>query len=311
MSLAEQPKVSVCTLTYNHALYIAECIEGVIAQQTDFPIRHIIADDCSNDGAQDIIRDYAARYPHIVPVFQKKCSYGPENVRAMFDLARTEYVALCDGDDYFSDPAKLQTQVDLLDANRDAGLCFHTVRVVYEYAQEQERIYPPEEILPRGIRPFYYLVDLLRNNFIQTNSVMYRWRFRNGLPDWFRTNITPGDRFWHLLHAEEGKIAFINKVMSVYRRHEKSVFHLSEVDALKHRARFAIREIDVWDVINKHFNGKYESIIVDMVNHIFADCVLYDAQQEEKGVIEEPMLHKLANKYPDFTRKFLAVLRIE
>jgi len=303
------PRLSVLTLAYNHASYIAECMEGVIAQQTDFPIQHIIADDASDDGTQDIILDYAARYPHIVPVFQKTRSRGPENVRALFNAARTEYVALCDGDDYFTDPAKLQTQVDLLDAHKDYALCFHVVRVVHEDGSRPERLYPPEEILPCGVRSFYYLVDLIRNNFIQTNSVMYRWRFSGGLPDWFRADITPSDRYWHLLHAQMGKIGFINKVMSVYRRHEKSVFYLSEIDALKHRANFGLREIKVWDAINRHFKQKYESIILDMISHIFADCLLYDTRQEEEGIIEEPMLHKLSDKYPDFAWHFLASLQ--
>ena len=301
-----QPKVSVCTLAYNHAAFIGECIEGVIAQQTDFPIQHIIADDCSNDGTPDIILDYAARYPHIVPIFQPKRSRGRNNISTMFEMARTEYVALCDGDDFFTDPLKLQAQVDLLDANPEAGLCFHKVRVAYEGHTKPDRIYPPEEALPRGIRPFYYLVDLLRNNFIQTNSVMYRWRFRSGLPGWFRTDLTPADRYWHLLHAEMGKIAFIDKVMSVYRRHEKGAFYLSEVDKLKHRAKVGIREIEVYDVINKHFDRKYEPILLDLILHIYADCLLYDARQEEEGIVEEPMLFKLSDKYPEFTRHFLA-----
>ena len=303
-----QPRVSVLTLSYNHAAYIGECIESVIAQQTSFPIQHIIADDGSDDGTQDIILSYAAKYPHIVPMFQKNRSRGTRNIYAMFDMARTEYVALCDGDDYFTDPSKLQSQVDLLDAHPDYALCFHMVRVVYEDGSRPERLYPPEDILPRGIRPFYYLVDLIRNNFIQTNAVMYRWRFQNGLPDWFRPDIAPADRYWHLLHAEMGKAGFINKVMSVYRRHKKGVFYLSEIDALKHRASVGRREIEVWDVINKHFNRKYESIILDMINHIFADCLLYDTRQAEEGITEEPVLNKLADKYPDFARHFLASL---
>lgn len=304
-----QPKASVLTLSYNHAPYIAECIESVVAQKTDFPIQHIIADDGSDDGTQDIILKYAEKYSHIVPVFQKNHSVGPRNIYSMFDMARTEYVALCDGDDYFTDPAKLQTQVDVLDANPAYALCFHVARVVYEGAPEKERLYPPEEILPRGIRPFYYLSDLIRNNFIQTNSVLYRWRFRDGLPDWLRVDLTPGDRYWHLLHAEMGKIGFINTVMSAYRRHEKSVFYLSEVDALKHRAKIGLKEIEVWDVINKHFNRKYEPIILDMVNHIFADCLLYDTRQEEEGIVEEPVLNTLSDTYPDFARHFLASLK--
>jgi hypothetical protein len=93
------------------------------------------------------------------------------------ESVRSPYVAICDGDDYFTDPLKLQLQADFLDAHKDCGLCFHVVRVVYEDFPEREHLYPPVEQLPRGIRTFYYLSDLIKRNLIQTNSAMYRWRF--------------------------------------------------------------------------------------------------------------------------------------
>jgi glycosyltransferase involved in cell wall biosynthesis len=307
-SRAKEPKLSVLTPTYNHADFIGQCIESVLAQRVNFPLQHIIADDGSDDGTQDIILDYAAKYPHIVPVFQKARSYGAGNLRALFDMARTEYAAVCDGDDYFTDPEKLQTQVDFLDKHKDCGLCFHIVRVTYEDDPGRERLYPPVEGLPRGVRPFYYLSDLVKCNLIQTNSVMYRWRFKDGLPDWFRTDLMPGDWYWHLLHAETGKIGFINKVMSVYRRHRKGVYYLSEVDKLKHRATVGKSEIEVYDVINKHFKGTYESALLDLINGVFSECLLYDAQRAEKDGAE-PVLSKLCDAYPKFARHFLNSLK--
>jgi hypothetical protein len=133
------------------------------------------------------------------------------------------------------------------------------------------------------------------------------WRFRNGLPDWFRFDLCPGD--WHLLHAERGKIGFINKVMSVYRRHEKGVYYLSEIDRLKHRATVGLREIEMYDAGNKYFHRKYESILLDLVNGVFADCLLYDTQRaEEEGA--EPALNKLCDAYPDFAHHFLRSLQL-
>ncbi len=305
--IGRSPTVSVLTLTHNHASYVVDCIESVIAQKTEFPIQHIIADDCSDDGTQDIILDYAAKYPHIVPVFQKKRSFGRQNVAALLNMARTEYVAICEGDDYFTDPNKLQMQVDFLNSNPDCALCFHVARVKYENDPAKERLYPELDTLPRGVRSFYSLTDLIRHNFMQTNTVMYRWRFKNGLPDWFRTDLTPGDWYWHLLHAETGKIGFINKIMSVYRRHEKAAYYLAEVDRLQHRANVGMREIAFYDAVNKHFNRKFEPIILDMVNGIFADAALYDEKQDENEGTE-PMLYKLADKYPDFARHFLRSL---
>ena len=310
ISIAPEPRLSVLTLAYNHAEFIAQNIESVIAQQTSFPVQHIIADDGSTDGTQEIILDFAARYPHIVPVFRKdRNKVGWRNVQALFDMCRTEYAALCDGDDYFTDPAKLQIQVEFLDQHKDCALCFHPVKVVYEDDSKHERVYPPVKQLPRGIKPFYYLSDLLKCNIIQTNSVVYRWRFRNGLPEWFRPDCCPGDWYWHLLHAELGKIGFINKIMSVYRRHKKGIYYLSEVDRLKHRAKLGQKEIEAYDIINRHFDNKYKSILLDLVNGVFADCLMYDSSREQDEEFN-PVLPTLVEKYPDFARHFLESLKL-
>lgn len=302
-------KLSIVTLTFNHANFIEKNIQSVLKQKTNFPIQHIIADDASDDGTQKIILEYAQKYPHIIPIFQKKRVVGcGNNIHALFSMARTPYIALCDGDDYFTDPTKLQTQVDFLDQHKNCALCFHPVKVMYEDDLTREHIYPSIEALPRDRTPFYELSDLIKWNFIQTNSVMYRWRFANGLPEWFRPDCCPGDWYWHLLHAEQGKIGFINKIMSVYRRHKKGIYYLSEVDRLKHRAIAGLKEIEVYDIINGHFGGKYESILLKLVNGVFADCLMYDSNRtQEKGF--EPILPTLVSKYPRFARHFLQSLK--
>ena len=297
-------KVAVLTATYNHAAFIEDTIKSVLEQQTNFPVTHIIADDASVDGTQDIIMEYARKHSSITPVFQKKRSGGHLNYTALFERTASPYVALCDGDDYFTDPDKLQTQVDLLDAHPHCALCFHQVRVTYEGDHVRERLYPPLDILPRGVRPFYYLSDLFRCNFIQTNSAMYRWRFTEGLPDWFRTDLMPGDWYWHLLHAETGKIGYINKVMSVYRRHKQSVYYLAEVDRLKHRHTVGMQELETYDAVNEHFEHRFEPILLDLSNGVFADCLLYCDTIEDNTLLEG-----LVDKYPRFAKHFLASLQ--
>ncbi len=300
------PKLSVLTLTYNHTAYIRECIESVLAQQVDFPIQHIIADDGSNDGTQDIVLEYAAKHSHIIPVFYKEHKGSNRNVHNLFDFARSPYVSLCDGDDYFTDPLKLQTQVDFLEANPDCAVCFHPVRVTYEDDPSRERIYPPLEELPKRARPFYYLSDLIRCNFIQTNSVVYRWRFKDGLPDWFDPSLCPGDWYWHLLHAETGKIGFINKIMSVYRRHKSSIYWLAEVDRLKHRTVVGQAELKMYDTVNRHFEGKYESVLLDLACGVFADCLLYANETDDFEVF-----NKICDLYPHFAKEVLRRLKME
>jgi glycosyltransferase involved in cell wall biosynthesis len=298
-----EPRLSVLTLAYNHAAYIAECMESVIAQKTDFPIQHIIADDGSDDGTQDIILDYASKYPHIVPIFQKKRSGGPQNVRALFDMARSEYAALCDGDDYFTDPAKLQMQADYLDEHRDCALCFHPVRVVYEGEPDKERVYPPADELPRGVRPYYHISDLVKANFIQTNSVMYRWRFQDGLPDWFHPELVQGDWYWHMLHAEKGNIGFINAVMSTYRRHDGALWRLSEIDRRKHRYKVGLDELHCYQTMNEHGNGKYSEHFLRLGDGVIADILHQARMAGDSGIIDE-----INKKYPQFAHHFMETL---
>lgn len=295
-------KVAVLTLTYNHAPFIEENIKSVLNQQTDFPVEHIIADDCSTDGTRDIILAYASRYPHIVPVFQKKRN-GANNVRTLFESVRSPYTALCDGDDYFCDTGKLQTQADYLDANPGCSICFHPVKVVFEGQPDKSRYYPTPELLPRGPGAFYYISDLVKGNFMQTNSVMYRWRFSAGLPEWFRPGLLPGDWYWHLLHAEKGKIGYLDKVMAIYRRHQQSVYYYAETKPLAHRYRVGLRELRTYHVLNEHFQGKYASVFNDLAGGVIADILNYAAQVDDPEILEN-----ISTQFPGFAAHVLAAL---
>ncbi|GHU03908.1 hypothetical protein FACS1894205_1250 [Alphaproteobacteria bacterium] len=298
-----QPKVSVLTLAYNHAAFIAENIESVIAQKTSFPIQHVIADDASDDGTQDIILKYAAKYPHIVPVLQKKRTYGSGNVQTLFEMARAEYVALCDGDDYFTDSDKLQIQADFLDANPDCALCAHSTRVIYEGRPDlKESVYPQ---LPDS-EPLFFgsFKNLALANFISTSSVMYRWRFRDGLPDWFRPDLMPGDWYWHLLHAEVGGIGIINKVMSVYRKHPGGVYSSAIKDPLKHRNDTALYYMGVFNVILDHFSGKFDDeLLLSSAVQILRECLLYYKQGREGAVFQT-----IIEKYPVLSQKIVNLM---
>lgn len=302
------PLLTVLTMTRNQEQFIGTCLQAVIDQQCTFPIRHIVVDDFSTDNTRGVVSEFASKHPHIIPIFLDRKAHHGESIKALFQQCSSKYAALCDGDDYFTDPHKLQTQVDFLEAHADCALCFHPVRVVYEDGSKPERIHPPTDAIAPDATLFYSLGDLFKSNIIQTNSVVYRWRFANGLPEWFRPDCCPGDWYWHLLHAEQGKIGFINKVMSVYRRHKRGIYYLSEVDRLKHRATVGLKEIEVYDIINRHFGGKYQSILLTLVNGVFADCLMYDSNRAEKKD-SAPILPTLVSKYPRFARHFLQSLK--
>ena len=118
----DTPLVTVYTLAYNHAPYIRQCIEGILMQKTTFSFEFVIHDDASTDGTADIIREYETRYPDIIkPIYQTENQYSKEGV--MLPSALGKYIAECEGDDYWTDPLKLQKQVDFLETHPDYTIC--------------------------------------------------------------------------------------------------------------------------------------------------------------------------------------------
>lgn len=205
-------KVSILCLTYNHEKYIKKCIDSFLMQETKFEFEILIHDDASTDGTQEIIKNYKKMYPKIIkPIYQKENQFSKgvrPTVKYQLPRVKGEYIALCEGDDYWTDTSKLQRQVDFLDKHKDYSLCFHPVCIMHEGGEVKETIFPDG-------KPELSIRALLRGNYIQTNSVMYR---RQGYKN-FATDVMPGDWYMHLYHAQFGKIGYINKVMSVYRRH--------------------------------------------------------------------------------------------
>lgn len=277
----ERPKVNVLTITYNHENYIEECIKSVAAQQCDFPIEHVIGDDASSDRTREIILDYASTYKHIRPLLQKERTYGLGNVHAVFSGVTAPYVSICEGDDYFIDPHKLQKQADALDAHPDVSLCAHPVEVFFQ-ATGEKGIYPDlnrKEFRFMRNRSFFVLPELLRINFIQTNSVLYRWRFPESLPPWFNGQIMPQDWYWHILHAETGKILYLWEVMSGYRRHEAGVWATAYSDPESHTINWAYPMLRRLQVLNRHFGGRYWNIFRPQMLSIFRCLVRHSSEE--------------------------------
>lgn len=224
----KKPLLTVCLLTYNHAQYVREAVDSILEQETDFAWQLVIADDHSTDGTQDILKEYQKKYPERIALILQKKNKGPEaNWLDLISFPKTKYVLYAEGDDYFIDSSKLQRQVDFLESHKDYSLCFHPVRVVYEGMSKKDEVFPTPQARfnKRSLR----FDDLLQTNFIQTNSVMYRWRYATeNIKDTYPKGIIPGDWYLHLLHAQTGKIGFIDRVMTVYRRHSLGLWWESD-----------------------------------------------------------------------------------
>jgi len=118
--------VSVCMITYNHEKYIAQAIDGVLMQQTSFPFELIIGEDCSTDNTRKICEEYKAKYPDKIQLLLPDSNLGmKQNFISTLQACTSKYIAVCEGDDYWTDPCKLQKQVDFLEANEGYSVTFH------------------------------------------------------------------------------------------------------------------------------------------------------------------------------------------
>lgn len=218
-------KVTVITITYNQEKFIKKALDSIVSQKTNFNFEVVVSDDCSTDSTPKIIKEYAKKYPKIIKPFLKEKNVGSlNNFISALDRVNSQYIAFCDGDDYWCDDNKLQTQVDFLDNNIDYSMCFHQTRVFFEAGERPDSVFPSD-----NFRKTSSFDDLVKENFLPANSVMYRSIFnkKNKASSIIPNYIDPGDYFVHLLHAKTGKIYFINKVMSCYRRHNGGVWWLS------------------------------------------------------------------------------------
>ena len=132
----QEPLVTIRCITYNHEPYIRQCLEGFVMQKTNFKFEAIVHDDASTDKTADIVREYAEKYPDIIkPIYETENQYSKKNgslTRIMNEHTRGKYIALCEGDDYWTDPLKLQKQVDFLEANPEYVLTCHRYKI-YDY----------------------------------------------------------------------------------------------------------------------------------------------------------------------------------
>lgn len=217
------PRVSVSITAFNHAKYIRQALDGVLSQKTNFPYEILVGEDNSTDGTREIVRDYAARFPDRITAFfhddaSKMRIKGRLTGRANFTnnlrSARGEYIAMLDGDDFWTDENKLAQQVAQLDADPTLSMSFHDCIVVNE---EGTPIDSPKTI--RTIKPRYKLEEMIAGEFeAQTCTVMFRRETIEHLPQWY-FEASVGDFVLHVLSGHRGDFGFIDKAMGCYRIH--------------------------------------------------------------------------------------------
>ncbi|MCQ4322499.1 glycosyltransferase family 2 protein [Stutzerimonas stutzeri] len=216
------PLLSIICLAYNHAAFIKETLEGFIRQQTDFPFEVIVHDDASTDSTAAIIREYAARYPNLIkPIYQRENQYrlGLPFSTQLFAQAHGRYIAYCEGDDYWTDPRKLQLQVDFLETHRDYVMTYHDAFMF----NSQGVVRSPH--LAGKYRKDASALQLKQARPISTLTVCFRNLLHELPPELHGVEVL--DICWWSLLGAHGKGKFIEAIKpAAYRVHEGGIFSM-------------------------------------------------------------------------------------
>lgn len=259
------PKVSVCVITYNHEKFIVQTIDGVLMQKTNFDFEFIIGEDCSSDKTREIIVGFQKKYPGKITLLAREKNLGMmNNFIDTIQICQGEYIAFCEGDDYWTDPLKLQKQVDFLEANLDYSISGHNVKVAFEGFDKQsewDRAWSKKEWI--GIE------DVIISGGAATGSLVWRNNVFGNFPDWF-VKQHGGDWSLQILCASKGKMKYFNEIMGVYRIHDKGAYGTALEIVKKKNLRieeFLYNNMQsMINALDLHFAHKYSSLF-DMVRN--------------------------------------------
>ena len=255
--------VSISCITYNHVRYIRQCLDGFLMQKADFAYEVLIHYDCSTDGTTEIIREYEVKYPNIIkPIYESENQYqsGKPSGSAVWNYprARGKYIALCEGDDFWIDPYKLQTQVDFLEANEDCSLVISDGFYFSDSEKELKRINP----IDYESDAFVSFHDLVfeKNFLIPTASMMFRAKYAY-MPD-FCLSAPVGDKPLRMWCALNGRVYYFAKEQVAYRIGSVSSF-----------GKKVSRDSDYAKKIYERMESFYKAFD-DYSNYIFHDDIL-------------------------------------
>lgn len=289
----ENIMVSICCEAYNHEKYIRSALDSFLMQKTNFKYEILINDDASTDSTAEIIREYEEKYPNIIkPIYQVENQYS-QGIKIepnfLYPNARGKYIALCNGDDYWTEENKLQMQVDFLEKNEDYSLSVHP-----SYCENENKSLKS----PVDIRGYFkdtsfdinkYIKDYQMSNcniFFQTSSMVFRKKYVDKLieekPDFYYcSNI--GDinlEMYLLLH---GKAFYHDKYMSVYRNNVPGSWTVREYKDKQEKTLKNMRNI--FDNFNKYTDLYYNKVLQKIITSF--DFGIHLTNEEYKEVIKK------------------------
>lgn len=262
MNGGSSAKVSVVVATYNHERFIDQALASVLEQETPFEFEVIVSEDCSTDATREIVLRWRNSHPaRIRLLFSERNVHSNEVVARAFRAASGDYVALLDGDDYWTSPHKLARQAEFLDRHPDYVLCFHDAEIVDETGKScgGSRWTPPDQ------NPRLTLADIWSGNPIATCSAMFRKAALPEIPAWYAGLFPITDWPLYILAAEHGDIGYLPEVMGAYRLHAGGVYSaLPTADKLRATDRF-------YRLMNERTEHRHEAVVRRAHRRFFLD----------------------------------------
>ena len=250
-------EVSVLVTTYNHEKYIAQALDSVLMQETDFDYEIVILEDCSTDATREIVLAYRKKHPAKIRLRlpdRNECSNQP--FAEEFQAAPSRYIATLDGDDFWTSPKKLQKQVKFLEGHSDCAICFHNAIMVYE---DGNRI--PLRYSSAAQKPISVLEDLWQSSLIPVCTPIFRKDAIGEFPDWYnKVPFAYNDWALHIFCAQYGKIGYIDEVLAAYRIHKEGLWSkLDNMQTLEGR-------IDFYERMNANLGFRHNETVQFMIS---------------------------------------------
>jgi glycosyltransferase involved in cell wall biosynthesis len=273
------PLVSVHMVTYNHEKYISQAIEGILSQITNFEFEIVIGEDKSTDGTLLICREYKSKYPGKIKLVERNDNIGSlNNFIDLFNHCNGKYIAICEGDDYWINPLKLQNQIDYLENNNDYVLSFSKS---YEYYDKDNILI--ETQYPEKINNLTIPLLLEYSWFIRTATILFR---KDKLDFQFLLGVQYGvDYFLQLILLNQGKFHFLDEITSVYRHHPNGISNSGKKVYLERR-EILINNLVIFDNYSKNIYSKEIKSVIQTIRIGIFDYSIINLKFKHLSIIK-------------------------